>query len=68
MGINEDNYLSQGKKSYIFDQPILLDTLKGLKITKVFAGSMTSMFITDRNELYACGINDGYQCGVEKKY
>ena len=44
-------------QSCVFE-PTELTTLKDIKISRIYSGSTFSMFLSEDEELYACGIND----------
>ena len=47
-------------------EPTLIEGLASVRITEVFSGATFSMFLSDKKELYACGLNDSNQLGIEK--
>ncbi len=51
-------------KSRIFE-PKLIENFDN--IIDISSGKTFSMFINEKNELFACGINDLFQCGIEEK-
>ena len=65
LGFCEDSFEPGAglSKSRIF-VPNLIQDLNEEKIIDVKCGKTFSMFINDKNELFACGVNDLYQLGV----
>lgn len=51
-------------ESSVFE-PTLIKSLSKVEISKIYAGSTFSMFLSSDEELYACGINDLGQCGID---
>ena len=47
-------------------EPTLIDKLANVRISDIFAGATFSLFLSDRKELYACGLNESNQLGIEK--
>jgi len=54
-----------GNQSSVINLPTKVDSLKGVNIVRVFCGATYSMFLSDQEELYACGMNDLGQLGID---
>jgi alpha-tubulin suppressor-like RCC1 family protein len=46
-------------------EPRKIDTLNGENIDRIFCGSTFTLFLTDKGELYGCGMNDLGQLGED---
>jgi len=52
LGVSQDNFdPSSSKYGLQVMEPVLIDKLKSLKIVDIFAGSMYSLFMTDKKEV-----------------
>jgi len=47
-------------------EPVLVDKLMNVNITDIYAGATFSLFLSDKKELYGCGLNESNQLGIEK--
>lgn len=46
-------------------EPKKIDSLNGENVSRIFCGSTFSLFLTDKGELYGCGMNDLGQLGED---
>ena len=54
-----------GDAQWAVFEPTLNFNLKNINITRIYAGSTFSMFLSNDKELYAWGTNDLGQCGID---
>jgi alpha-tubulin suppressor-like RCC1 family protein len=47
-------------------EPIRLDYFGNTKIVDIASGSTYSVFVTERREIFSCGLNDFHQIGIDK--
>lgn len=47
-------------------EPVRLDFFGPRKIIDIAAGSTYSVFVTERREVFSCGLNDFHQIGIDK--
>lgn len=52
------------EKSKVYEPKEIL-RLSNLRIQKVLAGATFTLFLTDKGELYGCGLNDLGQLGLD---
>jgi alpha-tubulin suppressor-like RCC1 family protein len=66
LGVSSDTYTTSSQYGLQIKEPVLIEKLMNTKITDIFAGSLFSLFLNDKKELYGCGLNDYNQLGLEK--
>jgi alpha-tubulin suppressor-like RCC1 family protein len=54
------------EKSKVYE-PQEIVALKNMRIQKVLAGATFTLFLTDKGELYGCGLNDLGQLGLDNQ-
>lgn len=65
LGFTGENYeTGTGNQASTRYTPTRVDKISE-RIVRVYAGSTFTMFLTDQNELYACGMNDLGQLGID---
>ena len=64
LGISSENN-DEGGPCQV-SEPVLVKKLLNVNITEVFAGATFSLFLSDRKELYGCGLNESNQLGIER--
>jgi alpha-tubulin suppressor-like RCC1 family protein len=66
IGVTSDNWTPQSPYPLQVKEPVVIEKLAHTKITDIFAGSLFSLFLNDKKELFGCGLNDYNQLGLEK--
>mmetsp|Transcript_2002 Transcript_2002/g.1881 ORF Transcript_2002/g.1881 Transcript_2002/m.1881 type:complete len:440 (+) Transcript_2002:510-1829(+) len=66
-GVKHDDFDEVGNVSCIQYTPLKITTLEGLRIREIAAGGLFSIFLTEENEIFACGMNDFGQLGLENQ-
>jgi len=51
---------------YQITEPALVQKLITVNVIEVFAGATFSLFLSDKKELYGCGLNESNQLGIER--
>jgi len=60
-----DNYGQLGLGGKLANTPVMIESLKDIKITKIALGASSSLFLSDKGELYGCGYNEQYSLALE---
>ena len=67
-GYKHDDFEDVGNKSCIQYLPVPVDLPDNVSISHIAAGGLFSMFITEDQEVLACGMNDFGQLGIENPH
>lgn len=65
-GHNEKGQCGQDEL-FPYDKPTLIKHLENVSIIQVACGDKHSLFLTDTNEVYACGSNEHGQLGIASR-
>jgi alpha-tubulin suppressor-like RCC1 family protein len=64
-GMNYDGALGLGKEQLISHTPQKIESLSRHRIVAISAGTESSLFLTDKGKVFACGSNEFGQCGIK---
>ena len=64
LGITSESSESMGSCQVL--EPVLIDRLLNVNITDIYAGATFSLFLSEKKELYGCGLNESNQLGIER--
>jgi alpha-tubulin suppressor-like RCC1 family protein len=67
-GLKHDDFEEIGNKLCIRYLPSIIEFPEGTVVKQIAAGGLFSMFITEENEVLACGMNDFGQLGIENPH